>query len=95
MNWAAVPKAAIYKDGQALLFEYKIGPAKQLGPSPPAVDLKFSKRTSKQELRCQVVSALYARHNLGAFLSRKYIGHGRFDSSDYCLSLSDFAIRFA
>lgn len=68
MNWAAVPKTAVYEDRQPRRWKHKVRIAEDGSPTTPTGDAVLSKNRDQAEFGRRIAAAFYPRHDLGALL---------------------------
>lgn len=73
---AAVPKAPVHKDGDALLGENEVGLAKDGLMTAPAGDVVLTEQLYQGELGILIATAADARHDLGSLGLGEDVGHG-------------------
>jgi hypothetical protein len=68
MNWTAVPKASIDKNGEPCSGEYEVRVSKNTAVPPPSRHTVVTKYSDESKFGCGVASRLDPRHDFGPLL---------------------------
>jgi hypothetical protein len=81
VNWASVPEAPIYENGEPCVIENEIWTAENLGSATPPGNFLLSENRDDAQFRCPIATASHAAHYLGSFRRGKNVCHNRVSSN--------------